>query len=226
MKVKYLLGERSSTLVTSVEREILGHPDLSGRRPCAAALWLGLVPSGVRRRVARRHGAGGGGVTQVYVFLTAAGERRAGGARLLSLLPLLLAGDGGGGHEGRRWEILLLPGGGGRRRGGGRRGGGQGGWRGGRGRRGTLLLARHRGRGRGGRRGGVASVHFLLDAAARPLVGARRVEDGLGQPLHRPALQLGHDLAEVRGRLLVDHGDVAQDVPLAAGLVAAGAGQR
>lgn len=64
-------------------------------------------------------------------------------------------------------------------------------------------------------------VHFLFDVAACPLVGGGAVEDDLGEPLHRPALQFGHDLGEVCRRLLVDHGHVAQDVTLAARLVAA-----
>lgn len=66
----------------------------------------------------------------------------------------------------------------------------------------------------------MATVHLLFYAAAGPLVGVA-AEDHLSEPLHRPALQFGHDLGQVGGRLLVDDGHVTQDVPLAARLVAA-----
>lgn len=65
----------------------------------------------------------------------------------------------------------------------------------------------------------VAPVHLLFDVG--PLAGCVGAEYGLSQPLHRPALQFGHDLGEVRRGLFVHHGHMAQDVPFAARLVAA-----
>ena len=43
----------------------------------------------------------------------------------------------------------------------------------------------------------MTSVHFLLGVPSRPLAGAGAAEDDLRQPLHCPALQLGHDLGQV-----------------------------
>lgn len=65
----------------------------------------------------------------------------------------------------------------------------------------------------------MASVHLLFDV--RPLVGRVIAKHHLCQPLHRPALQFGHDLGKVRRGLFVHHSYMAQHIPLAAGLVAA-----
>lgn len=65
----------------------------------------------------------------------------------------------------------------------------------------------------------MASVHLLLDVCS--LAGCVIAKHCLRQSLHRPALEFGHDLGEVRRRLFVHHGHMTQHVPFAAGLIAA-----
>lgn len=148
------------------------------------------------------------------VFVAATGQRRADGTLMLvAQLLLLFASDGR--RRGERGGLLLFSSDRGwRRRCSG--GGGSGGvW----GRSGALLFACDRWRRRGGGGCGMASVHLLLHAAACPLVRTGAVEHHLGEPLHGPALQFGHNLGQICRRSLVDHGHVPQDVSFAPGLV-------